>query len=74
MSAVLDELSEKVALMRKLGIQECDGIKLGVAPSAAVPKEETADEWRERLHREAKRHHDIMFAASLTRPAVRRVK
>ncbi len=69
----LDALKAKIELMRELGVTECDGIKLG-APPAPPPKEETIEEYTARANREAKRRHEIMFAASSTRPKLVAVK
>jgi len=74
MSVSLDEFAAKVAAMRALGVLEADGIKLGAPPAPPAPPEETADEWRARLRREAQRRHDILFAASSTRPVMRTSK
>lgn len=41
MTHTIDELRAKVAVMRDLGIVECDGIKLGPAPSEAQANDET---------------------------------
>ncbi len=73
----LEALEKKVALMRKLGITECEGIKLG-PPIPPQAKEETADEFEKRINAEvneaARRRHEIMFAASSTRPKLRVLK
>ncbi len=73
MSDDLDKLTAKVELMRRLGITECDGIKLG-APILPKPPEETAEEYTERANKEAARRHQIMFAHSATRPKLRVLK
>ncbi len=73
MSDDLDKLSEKVALMRKLGVTECDGIKLG-APVLPPPAEETLEEHTARLNKVIARRHQIMFAHSATRPKLRVLK
>ncbi len=72
-SQELDDLAAKVKLMRELGITEADGIKLG-APILPEKPKETAEEWKERQQRLLQRQHDIMFAASGTKPILRRVK
>ncbi len=69
----LDDLEAKVALMRRLGVQEADGIRLGERP-APPPREETKDEWEARQVAIAERHHAIMFAASGTKPILRLAK
>jgi len=69
----LDDLEKKIALMRKLGVTEVDGIKLGPVPQEPA-KEETAEEYTARLNRETARRHEIMFAASATRPRLRVLK
>ncbi len=73
MNEDLDALRAKVALMREMGVTEADGIKLG-PPVAPPKKEETKEQMEERLARDAQRHHDIMFAASATKPRLVRVK
>jgi hypothetical protein len=75
-SARQDEIATlraKVALMREMGVLEADGIKLGPAPSPPK-KEETEKEWKARQVRAAQRNHDIMFAASSTKPKLRAAK
>lgn len=73
MSDDIEKLRAKIALMRELGVTEADGIKLG--PPVAPPKEEeTQKEMLQRLEREAQKRHDIMFAASGTKPLLRKVK
>lgn len=67
------ELRAKVTAMRELGVLEADGIKLGPLP-APPPKEETEEEWKERQAKIAQRQHDIMFAASGTKPVLRLAK
>jgi len=69
----LDKLTAKVELMRKLGITECDGIKLG-APILPKPPEETEEEQTARLNKDIARRHQIMFAHSATRPKLRVLK
>jgi hypothetical protein len=69
----LDDLRKKIELMRELGVTEADGVKLGPPPAQPKP-EETADQMRLRLAKEAERRHDIMFAASGTKPRLRMVK
>jgi hypothetical protein len=69
----LDDLRAKVALMRELGIDEADGIKLGAQPQPARP-EKTKEEWNAEQVRIAQKQHDIMFAASGTKPVLRMVK
>lgn len=69
----IDDLRKKIELMRELGVTEADGIKLG-PPPAPPKKEETREEMLHRLEREAQRQHDIMFAASGTKPMLRKVK
>ncbi len=71
--SALDELAAKAKLMRELGIIEADGIKLG-PPVQPPPKEETLEEFNARLNRETERRHQIMFAASATRPRLKVVK
>ena len=66
-------LRAKVAAMRELGVTEADGIKLGPAPQPPK-KEETEEEMKKRLGRERQRQHDILFAASGTRPVLRVAK
>ena len=63
-------LRQKVELMRELGVMEADGIKLGPAP---VPpkKEQTPEEWKLEQARLAQKQHDVMFAASGTKPKLR---
>ncbi len=73
MSDDLDKLEAKVALMRKLGISEADGIKLG-PPIMPKPPEETPEEFTERTNKEIARRHQIMFAHSATRPKLRVLK
>lgn len=67
------ELRAKVTAMRELGVLEADGIKLGPLPPPP-PKEETEEEWKERQAKIAQRQHDIMFAASGTKPVLRLAK
>lgn len=71
MSDDLDKLRAKVAAMRELGVIEADGIKLG-APVLPPKAEETKEEMLERMHRAEQRQHDILFAASATKPILRR--
>ncbi len=66
-------LRAKVAMMRELGVLEADGIKLGPVPQPPK-KEETEEEMKKRLGRERQRQHDILFAASGTRPVLRVAK
>lgn len=68
-----EALRQKILLMREMGVTEADGIKLGPVP---VPpkKEETEEEFKARLQRERQRQHDILFAASGTKPILRAVK
>lgn len=69
----LDDLRKKIELMRELGVTEADGIKLG-SPPPQPKRDETAEEMRARLAKEQQRVHDIMFAASGTKPILRRIK
>ncbi len=71
--AEISDLEAKILLMRRMGVEECDGIRLGPAPQAP-PAEETKEQYDLRCNKEAQRRHDIMFAASGTRPRVRLVK
>lgn len=66
----VDVLRRKIALMREAGVLEADGIKLGPVP---VPpkKPEAEEELKARMARERQRQHDIMFAASSTKPKLR---
>lgn len=73
MSADLDALREKILLMRELGVTEADGIKLG-PPIAKPAKEETPEEFNARQIAIRQREHDIMFAASGTKPVLRLAK
>ncbi len=73
MSDELEKLAAKVELMRKLGITEADGIKLG-PPILPKPPEETPEEYTERANKEAARRHQVMFAHSATRPKLRVLK
>lgn len=66
-------LRAKVALMREMGVLEADGIKLGPAPQPPK-KEETEEEWKGRQAKIARRQHDILFAASGTKPVLRLAK
>ncbi len=66
-------LRAKVALMREMGVLEADGIKLGPAPQPPK-REETEEEWKERQAKIAQKQHDIMFAASGTKPLLRLAK
>ena len=63
-------LRAKVRAMRELGVTEADGIKLGPAP-APPKKEETKEEWKARMNAQRQREHDILFAASGTKPKLR---
>ncbi len=63
----LEDLEAKITLMRKLGVTECEGIKLGPAPQTP-PEEETKEEMMRKINMAAQRRHDVMFAASSTRP------
>lgn len=66
----LDALRKKILLMRELGVTEANGVKLG--PPIAPPKTaETKEEMKARNAKEAQRVHDIMFAASPTKPKLR---
>lgn len=67
------ELEAKVAMMRKLGVLECDGLKLGPAPAPPV-RELTSDEIRAKQDAEEERQRDIMFAHSSVKPLLRSVK
>lgn len=69
----LDDLRAKILLMRELGVTEADGIKLG-APIPAAAKEETLEEFNLRQIAIRQREHDIMFAASGTKPVLRLAK
>jgi hypothetical protein len=69
----LDDLKAKIELMRELGVTECDGIKLG-PPKAAKPEPETLEQYNKRAAEEARRRHEIMFAATSTRPKLRVLK
>jgi hypothetical protein len=69
----LDELEAAVAKMRALGVTEFGDIKLGPQP-AAPAKELTPEEYKARLAKAEERRHEIMFAASATRPYLRSVK
>lgn len=63
-----DELEKMVATMRRLGVLECNGIKLGTPP-APPPKEETREEMEARLEAEKRKRDDVLFAATSIRPA-----
>jgi hypothetical protein len=63
----LDAFKAKIQLMREMGVTEADGIKLG-PPVAPPPKEETKEQYLARIAVQQRRHHDIMFAASGTKP------
>ena len=67
------ELDALVTKMRELGVTEADGIKLG-PPVLPPPPEETKEEWQARIQREQERHEKIMFAASATRPRIKKVR
>jgi hypothetical protein len=67
------KLRAKILMMREMGVTEADGIKLGPAPQPEK-KEETEEEWKERQERMARRYHNIMFAASSTKPVLRLAK
>ncbi len=69
----LVDLRKKIELMRELGVTEADGIKLG-PPAPATPKEETKEQYLARIAEAQRRHHDIMFAASGTKPKLTSVK
>ena len=69
----LEKLRARVTLMRELGVTEADGIKLGPPPQPAK-REETEEQWKERQAKLRQRQHDIMFAASATRPVLRGLK
>jgi len=69
----LEKLRAKIELMRELGVTEADGIKLG-APIPDPKKKETAEEFNARQIAIAQKHHDIMFAASGTKPTLRLAK
>ncbi len=73
MSDDLDALKAKIQLMREMGVTEADGIKLG-PPVAPPAEEETKEKYLARIAREQRRHHDIMFAASGTKPKLSVVK
>lgn len=62
-----EELAELVAFMRKNGVTECDGIKLGPLPAPEKP-EETPKQMEIRLDEEARKRDDILFAATSVRP------
>lgn len=68
----LDALRKKIELMRELGVTEADGIKLG-PPKPVAPEEETAEQYKARIAKEQVRQHDIMFAASGTKPSLLKV-
>jgi len=72
-SPELVALRAKVALMRELGISEDGGTKLGAAIAPPKP-EETKEQYLARINRAAQRQHDIMFAASGTKPVLRVMK
>jgi hypothetical protein len=55
------ELREMVAVMRELGVLECDGIKLGPAPVKAPAASQKDPQPRRTAH-------DTMFAATRIRP------
>ncbi len=73
MSDDLGELRRKIELMRELGVTEADGIKLG-PPKAEAPEEESKEKYLARVAEAQRRHHDIMFAASGTKPKLTVVK
>ncbi len=72
MSDDLDAFRAKVALMREMGVTEADGIKLG-PPVAAEPIEESKEAYLARIAKAQRHHHDVMFAASGTKPVLVRV-
>jgi len=72
MSDVAD-LEAAVSRMRALGVTKWNGIELG-PPAPAPPQEPTPKEILEKAAREEERRRDVMFAASGTRPLLRRVK
>lgn len=63
----LDFLRMSVALMRELGVMKWAGIELGPDPHAA-PAAPSDEEIALRRAEAARRHHDIMFASSSSRP------
>lgn len=65
----LSELEETVALMRRLGVTEWDGIKLGAAPPPPA-KPPTKAEQRDRAAFREERRRDVMFAASSIKPSL----
>lgn len=73
MSSKAAELQKLVETMRKLGVTEYDGIKLGPEPvEPAAPL--TPEEKREREEEREARVRDIQFAACRVRPVLRAVK
>ncbi len=72
MSDDLEALRKKIELMRELGVTEADGIKLG-PPKPEAPKEETPEQYKARIAAAQTRQHDIMFAASGTKPSLLRI-
>lgn len=63
------DLETRVALMRRLGVVEWDGIRLGPAPSPAVPRRElTPDEIRADMAAHAERERKRTFGASGVSP------
>lgn len=73
MSDDLEALRKKIELMREMGVIEADGIKLG-APVPPAKKTQTKEEWDAEQIAIRQKHHDILFAASGTKPALRIVK
>ncbi len=69
----IEKLRAKVAMMREMGVTEADGIKLGPVPQPAK-EPETEEQWKERQAKMAQRHHEIMFAATSTKPVLRLAK